>query len=124
MSAVLSEPAHVDTDTLKIRCSNILCLAQFAERLCFSSPFDCSGSTYELSHAPLSFPVAQPQNSNSMKADLPSFVLRCSISLKKRIYVVCNSDTAMQAERKRIQRNGIKHSAGTVCQASLLETLK
>ena len=49
-----------------------------------------------------------------MKAGLPSFVFRRSISLKKRIYVVCNSDIAMQAEGKRNQRNGIKHSAGTV----------
>lgn len=35
-----------------------------------------------------------------MEADLSSFVLRCSRSLKTRINVACNSDVGMQARRK------------------------
>lgn len=84
-----------------------------------------AGSTQELNHALLNFPIDQLQSSRYMKAGPPSFVLRCSRSLKNRTYVhVCNSDVGIQAGRKGIQRNGIMNSAGTVCRASLLATLK
>lgn len=56
-----------------------------------------AGSTQELNHALLNFPIDQLQSSRYMKAGPPSFVLRCSRSLKNRTYVhVCNSDVGIQ----------------------------